>query len=350
MPRIHIPSRRFSLQVLFSFIFILFSSITIYADEGKKIINQPIIVNGDTVEYLTENKEVIATGNVFIIYKGTKLTCDKITVNTETKDSKAEGNVRLEDSSGVVEGTMITYNFQDKTGTIIDADFRSNPYFGKAKEMTKVSDAEFIVNHGHMSTCSYDHPHYRIQSEKVNFFTGDKIQTKRNTLYIAGIPVMYLPWFNRSLKDPMMHVQFMPGHSKDWGYYLLSAWRYNLTERINGRIYLDYRDKLGIAEGFGANYNSSPVGRGDFKFYYTHETDKDIPDGDPNKFQRYFVRWRHQWDIAPRTNFTAEYYKIVDSKRALLGSEYNILKDFFPRSIQDARKRNTGIEYSAGVL
>ncbi|MCU0651294.1 MAG: hypothetical protein MUC52_03580 [Candidatus Omnitrophica bacterium] len=43
-----------------------------------KDIDAPVVVNGDTVEYLTEQKQVIASGNVFIIFKGTKLTCDNL--------------------------------------------------------------------------------------------------------------------------------------------------------------------------------------------------------------------------------------------------------------------------------
>ena len=112
-----------------------------YAQENKV---DPIIVNGDTVEYSIDGKEVTATGNVSVIYKGTELTCHKLTINMETKDSEAEGDARLDDKKGVIEGAKIKYNFQTKTGTIIDSDFRANPYFGKAERVDKVSDAEFI--------------------------------------------------------------------------------------------------------------------------------------------------------------------------------------------------------------
>ena len=73
------------------------------------------------------------------------------------------------------------------------------------------------------------------------------------------IPLFYVPRYNHSLKDPLMHVQLMPGKSKDWGPYMLTAWRYDLTEDVKGRIYLDYRSNLGIAEGFGTNYTSKAL-------------------------------------------------------------------------------------------
>ena len=174
--------------LLSAFSFLL--SVNGYA-QGQK--EEPIIVNGDTVEYFTEGKEVTATGNVSVTNKGAKLTCRKLTVNTQTKDAQAEGNVRLEDAKGVIEGEKIKYNFQTKSGTIIDSGFRANPYFGKAEKVDKVSDSEFIARRGYMTTCSYDNPHYRIKSRKMDIFPDDKIQTKDDTFYIGRVPLLYAP-------------------------------------------------------------------------------------------------------------------------------------------------------------
>ena len=294
----------------------------------------PVTVNGDTVEYSTENKMVTATGNVEVLYKGTRLTCKKITVNTETKDSSAEGDVRLEDEKGVLECSKMTYNFQTKAGTLIDADFRSNPYFGKAEKIDKISDAEFLALQGKMSTCNYDRPHYLIKSKKIDFFPHDKVTLKSGSVYVGSLPIFYLPQYIHSLADPMMHVQLMPGSRKTWGAYLLSAWRYNITENIKGRIYLDYREKLGLASGFGINYITRQFGKGDFKFYYTDEKPKDLPQANLSEFQRYFMRLRHKWDIDARTNLTAEYYKIVDEKRKHLDPQSEFLKDYFYREYE----------------
>ncbi len=311
-------------------------TLSCYAQDQEAKKPEGIIINGDRVEFITESKDFTATGNVEVVYKDTKLTCDKMTINTETKDAEAEGNARIEDKTGVIEGTKLIYNFNTKIGTIIDANFRSNPYFGKSEKLDKVSDEEFISHRGYMTTCSYDNPHYLIKMRRANFFPGDKVQTKDDIFYIRGIPVAYTPHFNRSLRDPLMHVQLMPGNSKDWGYYMLSAWRYNLTEDISGRIYADYREKWGNAQGLGVNYKSLDLGRGDFKFYYSHQVDREhLFDGQKplGKYQRYLIRLRHSLQ-AERDNVMMEYNKIEDSKRALLGPEQNFLKDYFFREYE----------------
>lgn len=318
---------------IFALGFIFFTGL-IFAEEKKE---SPIIINGDNVEYSTDNKEVTATGNIEVIYKGSKLTCNKLKVNMQTKEGLAEGNARLEDEKGIVTGERIVYDFANRTGVIYNADFRANPYFGKAKKVEKVSDSEFVAKNGYFTTCSLDHPHYRFASKKLNMFPGDKMQAKQTTLYLGAVPLIYLPQFNYSMKEPIMHVQVEPGSRKDWGPYLLSAWRYNLTDNVNGRAFLDYRNKLGWAEGFGLNYKTPAAGKGDFKFYYTNEKPDDQPAGAATEFQRYFMRWRHKWDIDARTNVTTEFLKITDQRRKEdrnYPTSRSFLQDYFFREYE----------------
>jgi lipopolysaccharide assembly outer membrane protein LptD (OstA) len=300
-----------------------------------KSSQEPIEINGDKVEYTTDVKEVVASGNVEVTYKGSTLSCQKLTVNTLTKDCIAEGNARLNDKSGILSGEKIIFNFEQKTGTVIDAHFMANPYFGRARKIEKVSDTEFFTSRGFATTCNLDQPHYRIASQKIKVFPGNKIQTNQDTFYIGKIPILYLEEYNHSLLDPMMHVSFMPGTNKDWGGYLLSNWRYNLTPNMNGRVNVDYRSKLGMAEGFGLNYNTVPnFGKGDLKFYYTNESPNRISGDVPKEYERYLARLRHKWDIDKQTKVFSEIYKITDKRRKLQDPERNILKDYFYREYE----------------
>jgi LPS-assembly protein len=301
---------------------------------AEEIRPEPIIVNGDTVEYGTDNKEVTATGNVEVNYKGSKLTCDKLTVNMQNKVGTAEGHARLDDNKGIIEGSKIVYDFQNKTGTIFDSNFRANPYFGKTKRVEKVSDSEFVAFDGFATTCNFDHPHYRLGSKEVRIFPQDKIQTKDDAFYVGDTPLMRLSNFNRSLKDTAMHQMLIPGYRKEWGPFLLSSWRYNLNDYLNARVFLDYRVKLGLAEGFGLNSNTPNFGKGDFKFYYTDEhPEKPLPDT-PVNLERYFTRFRYKWDIDNQTSFVSEFYKIVDERRKTVDPQTNLLKDYFFREYQ----------------
>ena len=63
------------------------------------------------------------------------------------------------------------------------------------------------------------------------------------TFRVANTPIMYMPKYTQNLKDDRMHVQVTPGKSKDWGLFILTAWRYDFLANSGGRIHLDYREK-----------------------------------------------------------------------------------------------------------
>jgi hypothetical protein len=306
----------------------------VFAEDVKKI--EPIVVNGDRVEFITESKDFTASGSVEVLYKGMRLTCDKLVLNTETKNAVAEGHARLEEKLGVMEGSKLVYNFNAKTGTVFDSNFRSNPYFSKGETMEKVSDDEFVLRRGYLTTCSYDNPHYRIKSRKMTIFPGDKVETRDSVFYMNKVPLLCVPRYTHSLRDPMAHVQLMPGKTKDWGPYMLTAWKYDITEDVRGRIYADWRTWMGLAEGLGVNYKTQDLGKGDYKFYYTQERDyKRQRDNELYwKFERFMIRWRHKWEPDPNTNAVIQYYKITDAKMEALGSQYNFLKDYFYREYE----------------
>ncbi|MFZ2385980.1 MAG: LPS assembly protein LptD [Candidatus Omnitrophota bacterium] len=291
--------------------------------------DQGVSVNGDNVEYSTEEKKVSASGNVEVKYKDSTMTCNSLRADTVTKDTEASGNVKVKDARGIIEAESFTYNLKTKTGEASNAAFNSPPFFGRAASVRKAGEKEIIAKRGYYTTCDYDVPDYRISAEEIDFKTGERITARENIFRIWNLPFFYLPYFSHSMGDPFMHVQITPGTRGGWGPFLLTTWRCDISDNVDGRIYLDYRSKLGTAGGVGTNYDTKVAGKGNFKFYYTHEKDTTLEEGTPDEFERYLIRWRHKWDIDRNTSLINEYYKIKDSKRALLGTEHNILKDYF---------------------
>jgi len=303
------------------------------AEEPKQVpgIN-PIVVNGDRVEYSADSKEVNISGNVLITYKGSRMTSDRVKVNTVTKDAVAEGNVLLQDESGTIEAESLLYNFDTKKGTMLKAKIKSGNQYGRGEQIDRISDTQFTVKNGYLTSCNLDEPHYKIHSKKIEITAGDKITSHSDILYVGKTPIFYLPQYTHSLKDSFTHFQFRPGYTKDWGAYLLTTYRDDLNKNAKIRFFLDYRDRRGVGEGFGLNYDTIFAGKGDFKFYYINEQDKKerdtLPVNAATEFERYLVRWRHAWKIDPKTTLTSEYYKIEDKKRAA-DPTVSFLKDYF---------------------
>ena len=327
--------------LLFSAFWFLFS-LNAFAQEEKK---EPIVVNGDQLEYSQVRQEVTAIGHVVVTYKDSKLICDKAVVNMLTKDCLAQGRVELIDKKGEVEAESMLYNFGTSSGELLQARIVSEPIFGRGAKIKRVNEKEYAVEDGYATTCSYDHPHFRISAKELEFYPQDKVKAKGVALRVGDIPIFYIPSFTHSLKDTVMPAQIQPGKNKDWGYYMLTAWRFNIADDVKMRLLFDERQKLGTAEGFGINYDNTKAGKGDFKFYYTNEhQDEALSDG-TDTFERFLVRWRHIWQISENDRITAEFYKIKDAKEKR-DPDVSLLKDYFYREFEKDEEPKTYFLYN----
>lgn len=304
--------------------------------DTKKSEEPPIVVNGDRIEYAQEKNVVTVEGNVEVTKGDTVLTCNKATVNTLTNDAHAEGNVVLKDKQGVITADSCDYNFKAKTGQAFNAKAAYEPYYGAGKIIKKVSEDELEIKNGYMTTCDKEHPHYRIQSRLSQIFPKDKVTTKAMTFRVANTPIAYLPKYTQNLKDDRMHVQVTPGKHKDWGAFILTAWRYDLLNNSNGRIHLDYREKRDLAWGVDNYYDTEIAGKGYFKTYYTRERKLGrshlykypeilTPEKSTREKERYRIQWRHKWEMDKNTYALAEYHKVRD---------LTFIKDYFLREYE----------------
>jgi LPS-assembly protein len=156
---------------------------------------EPIVVNGDKVEYFHEQRQVVGTGNISIIYKDVVLTCDRIKVYLDTREAIAEGNVKVTQKGAYFTGDRINYNFDTKKGTVLQGYINAKPFYGKAEEVDKVANKEqFNLAKGYITTCDLDKPHYRLQARQVLIYLNDKVVAKHMVLFIGDTPVFYWPY------------------------------------------------------------------------------------------------------------------------------------------------------------
>ncbi len=299
-----------------------------FAQEAK----EPIVCQGDKVEYLTEERMTIAEGNVIITHKDMKLTCDKATIYLDTKDAEAFGNVTLYQDESIFQAEEVSYNFETEKGTLIkgeakiEGELATRFWYGKGEKVEKVGPKEFHIRPGYITTCDLDPPHYRIQAKKIKIYLDDKVTAKHVLFYIGNCPVFYLPFYSRSLKDRRTRITIIPGHSKEWGTYLLSRWGYYFNENSKGYISLDWREKRGYAEGLDYMYRTREFGEGSLRTYYLNDLDKQDPLEERNERERYLAQLRHRWQINGSTLLVAEYHRLKDK---------DIIKDFFEKEYEE---------------
>ncbi|MCX5668074.1 MAG: hypothetical protein NTY34_07200 [Candidatus Omnitrophica bacterium] len=319
------PKGRSNLIIACGLILLSASAYTAFAEEMKP--KAPIVVNGDKVEYFHEEKKVIGTGNISIDYEDVKLTCKQVTVYLDTREAIAEGDVKIAQKDMYLTGDRINYNFDKRTGRAIDAYVNYVPFYGKSKDVRKVSENQTNIERGYITTCDLEKPHYRVQAKQVRIYTDDKVIARHILLFVGNIPIMYLPYYVQPLKDRSTGITTMAGHDSDWGYYALNSLKFDYGEMFKGRWRLDYRTKNGLAFGVDDNYKLPGMGDGAVRFYYADEDNKYFS-YEPTGIHegKYRLQVRHKWQINDDTLAMLELNKVRDD---------NFMKYYFEREWEE---------------
>jgi LPS-assembly protein len=285
------------------------------------VSKEPIVVNGDKVEYFHDTKEVVGSGNISINYRDVVLTCDKIKVYLDTREAIAEGDVKVSQKGAYFTGERMNYNFDTRKGKVLQGYLNARPFYGKAGSVEKIENKDqFNLDKGYVTTCDLQRPHYRLQARQVRIYLDDKIVAKHIAFMIGNTPVLYWPYYVQSLKDRKTHITVIPGQSKEWGYYGLMSYRYNINDNNRGDVLLDYRSKKGLAAGVNHYYTLPELGDGAFKVYYTRENNGWEFENTGLERLRYRYQWRHRWEVSEDTLAVAEFNKLSDR---------DVIKDYF---------------------
>ncbi len=295
------------------FVFFLTGSFLLFA--GERI---PIKVKGDSISYKDGGSNVVAVGNVEVKYQGMTLYCDKASVNLDTGLAQAQGSVVLKEGNRIVYADKLEYDFVNKKGKIIKATFEMKPYYGSAYEFEQLEEGHLLADKCNLTTCDPSNPHpldYHLEAKSVEIFLGEKVIARKVKFKIGKITLLYFPKYVHYITDKRPKVKVVFGKRGDWGPFVLTTWKRNLSENLDAKFNLDWRDKRGIGTGVDLFYHYA-LGDGVVRSYYIREKDDVLYP----KVDRYKFQILHKWEISDDLELMAEYHKLSDA---------DFLKDYF---------------------
>lgn len=306
----------------------------------------PVELNGDQIEFKSEEHLFIAEGNVSVVQDDVALYADQMQYNRLTKDTQAEGHVMLESSHGDVWAKSMNYNFLNQTGEFHNARIIAHPYYGVGRKISKLSETHYVLEDGFLTTSDYDNPGYRVESDRIDLILDEKAVARRSIFKVGKVPLMYIPKYSHDLRDGRPRVRVTPGYSGDYGAFLLTAWRYELNKHLNGRILMDYRERKDFASGINGEYKIAEGNTGVFRTYYMNERsigDNHIWDErlTPTiERERYRAEIRHKWKIDSSSQFIGQYYNLSDR---------DFIKDYFETEYREDTNPDTYFVYTKAL-
>lgn len=281
-----------------------------------------IQIEGDSTEIIFETSRARVTGNVVARYRDAMLHADRAEFDQTTGEVTAEGRVSLQRAGQLWRGERLRYNFL--TGRLEAESFRTGyaPLFAAGGGLSAdATNQTYSATAGLLTTDDVAEPGYHVRARSLVFVPGRYFEARHATLYLGKVPILYFPYYRRTLDREPNHLRITPGYRSRYGPYLLGEFDLNLRTNVAATLHLDYRLKRGVGFGPGVRYEWPGAGAGEFEFYYTRDEEpgKD-PGGFPIRTYRSRLRFSHQALL--RTNLTA---KIAVRRQ----SDAQFTRDFF---------------------
>jgi len=288
----------------------------------------PIDVRADRLNYNRTRGEVEAVGNV-VIRRGTdELRAGFVRYNVETGEAHAEGNVVLTRGTDVWRGARLDYNLKTGVGVAENLTFDAPPFrVVGCKTAEKKTGDLYIFTDTKVTTCTnaFPHCHYHVRARRLEVVPDESVTARGATWYFGPVPVMYLPYWHRNLRDHN-GFRFVPGYGSKVGGFLLSAYSYPLAGSLRGQTHLDYRTKRGWGGGqdFDWDVLGGGRGRGGLSMYYARDRDPWEQQEDPALSE--VDRDRYRFDFRQAVAVTER--DTVFARGQYL-SDPDVLEDFF---------------------
>lgn len=313
-----------------------------------------VAINARQMSVSPDRKIAIADGDVEVIFENMVLTCDHLTLFTDTKDAYAEGRVRIEEGNQLFRGELAHYNFEAKKGRFLQGTVSSPPWHEHGRTVEHIAEGVYEVTPGYLTTCELEPPHFRLAGRRAIVFANDRLARMRNVaLLVEQMPFLYLPYL--AFADRQSPFFIIPGKKKPWEQFALMGYRYELPGRANqkGTVKLDWRRTFGWGTGLDHHFDDPRLGKGLLKVYYNEEPNQRRPESDHPKGaggDRYRVLWRHQWQPDPNTSVVTDIQKFSDVqfRRELLFRD-EFITDDIPESFVSFVRNDPDFSLSANV-
>ena len=283
-------------------------------------------INARQMSVSPDRSLAFADGDVEVVFENTVLTCDHLTLFTDTKDVYAEGRVRIEEGTQLFRGELAHYNLETKKGRFLQGTVSSPPWHEHGRTIEHLAEGVYEVTPGYLTSCELEPPHFKFSGRRAIVFADDKLARMRNVaLVVDRVPFFYLPWL--LVADRQSPFFIIPGKKKPWEQFALMGYRYELPGPANqkGTMKLDWRRAFGWGTGLDHQFNDPRLGKGLLRLYYNEQPNgreplEALPKGAEG--DRYRVLWRHLWQPLQNTTVVTNIQEFSDA---------NFRKDFLFR-------------------
>jgi lipopolysaccharide assembly outer membrane protein LptD (OstA) len=226
----------------------LFASADLVSGEIKTPQNVPMEITS-TGETTYENGLATARDNVAIHIGNTDIYADYAQYNSTTHDLALKGHVRIYRDTSLYISESGVYNTETKKIRTTNGRTESEPYFLTGADVNSISENSYLIHGGTFTTQDSAKPDFHLHAQKMRIYEKDRVIFQYVTAYVGKVPVFWWPYLYQSLSETFSF-SISPAYTSNWGPSLLTQVNFPITDKIQGRLRLDYFGRRGPAIGF----------------------------------------------------------------------------------------------------
>lgn len=278
-----------------------------------------------------EDGVAIAEDNVQIHYGKYDIYCDYAEYNPDTRDVLLVGNIRLYTPDQVLTGQRSLFNLETKQMRALEFSGSHNPMLFHAFNFRALSQREFRVTDGIVTTDDSSQPDFHVKSRSIRIYTDSRVVFTNSTVYIGKTPIFWFPYLFANIDNTGF--AFLPGYDSRWGAYLLTAYSFPMMTGVTATARAEWRADFGPSIGFDAEmkYGKEDRSYGKLRTDYVFET-KDVTTveapGEPAETR---TTNRYRVSFQQRLFLTDDIYATADLN---VLSDIDFLEDFYPNEFR----------------
>ncbi len=238
-----------------------------------------------------------ASGNVELHYDEIILTSNELEFDEISGDIEAQGSVhyRTTDRSQDLQATRMSYNIHSKLGTFYNARGRvysaskgetgilttTNPFLFEARLVNKTGD-HYQIHNGRLTNCDPDRPWWTLRSRQTTIVPGDTAVIKKGVLRLLGVPLMYFPYLQKSLKRVPRQSGFLTpnvGNSSRLGVVLGQSYYWAINRSYDATLGATYYSSRGLATNLSFRGRPTETSTIDAVFFNVVDRGREQDDG-----------------------------------------------------------------------
>ncbi len=296
---------------------------------GQTAGNAPIARERGALEIfsttqLREGPMRLARGDVELRYNSIVLTADEMDFNEETGEVEARGNVRYRAGGGRedIRAARMSYNTRTEAGTFYDVRGRvssasqggarilttDNPFLIEAPVAHKTKE-HYRVHNGRVTNCETESPWWTLRSPHTTIVPGKQAAVRRGVLRMRGVPILYLPYFKKSLERMPRKSGFLTpniGNSSRFGRMLGQAYYWAINRSYDMTVGGNWYTDRGLASNLSFRGRPTKNSSFDAVFFDVRDRGRKLDDGSRLK------QGGNSFDLRGRTRFGRGFRGVAD--------------------------------------